>query len=72
MVEKQPPSHMLAVKREWIADVLVLLNEVAEDSSLAERLLAEAPGAVQDRLVAIKQVDLRDPNAFSDLNDGDI
>ncbi|NJR80762.1 hypothetical protein [Sphingomonas corticis] len=61
------PKH-LQVEQGWLGRVLALLTEIEEDSAPAAQLLKEAPYSIQDRLVAIRHIDLNNPAHIAELN----
>ena len=54
------PAKKMAVDSEWLGRVLVHLDEARETYPRARALYAEASSAIEDKLVAIRVVDLQD------------
>ena len=64
------PKH-LQVRAEWLGQVLALLTEIEDDNPKAARLLKDASMSIQDKLVAIRRLDLNNPAHAQQLNKED-
>lgn len=62
------PKH-LQVENGWLGRVLAFLEDHKGSDARADRLLREAPISIQDRLVAIRRLDLNNPAHMARLRD---
>lgn len=54
------PAKKMAVDERWLARVIAYLDEARENDPRAQGLYAEASGAIEDKLVPIRVIDLQD------------
>ncbi len=60
-------NHCLQVEADWLGRVLAFLEDHRGSDARVDRLVAEAPDAVRDTMVAIQWLNLDDPAQIAEL-----